>query len=179
MDTVATRGTSHKNNFCAVAEPFLQTEGFPFAEVLDAASIQRVFRENPILLTVKRTAGRRLSTKPCYRTKSMIEEELGRKRYGPKEVRRMYRYRVLDEAEQLELIELAQERAELQMLGPLICGLHGVGGVDVREMLKGAYNPNTGILSGRRHKTGQARMALPCVFGLVGRTSSNDAGRDL
>ncbi len=45
MGTVATRGTSHKNNFCAVAEPFLQTEGLPFAEVLDAASIQRVFGE--------------------------------------------------------------------------------------------------------------------------------------
>ena len=49
MLTVATRGTSHKNNFCAVAEPFLQTEGLPFAEVLDAASIQRVFREENAL----------------------------------------------------------------------------------------------------------------------------------
>ncbi len=49
MGTVATRGTSHKNNFCAVAEPFLQAEGLPFAEVLDAASIQRVFREENAL----------------------------------------------------------------------------------------------------------------------------------
>ncbi len=49
MGTVTTRGTSHKNNFCAVAEPFLQTEGLPFAEVLDAASIQRVFREENAL----------------------------------------------------------------------------------------------------------------------------------
>ena len=45
MSTVAARGTSHKNGFDAVAEPFLQEEGLPFAEVLDAASIQRIFRE--------------------------------------------------------------------------------------------------------------------------------------
>ena len=49
MGIVATRGTSHKNNFCAVAEPFLHAEGLPFAEVLDAASIQRVFREENAL----------------------------------------------------------------------------------------------------------------------------------
>ena len=49
MVTLATRGTSHKNNFCAVAEPFLQAEGLPFAEVLDAASIERVFREENAL----------------------------------------------------------------------------------------------------------------------------------
>ena len=49
MVTVAARETSHKNNFCAVAEPFLQTEGLPFAEVLDAESIQRVFREENAL----------------------------------------------------------------------------------------------------------------------------------
>ncbi len=29
-------------------------------------------RENPVLLTARRTAGRRLSAKPCYRTNSMI-----------------------------------------------------------------------------------------------------------
>ena len=49
MDTVATRGTSHKNDFCAVAEPFLQGEGLPFTEVLSAESIQRVFREEDAL----------------------------------------------------------------------------------------------------------------------------------
>lgn len=49
MGTVATRGTIHKNSFCAVAEPFLQTDGLPFAEVLDAASIQRIFREENAL----------------------------------------------------------------------------------------------------------------------------------
>ena len=49
MVTVATRGTSHKNDFCAVAEPFLQGEGLPFTEVLSAESIQRVFREEDAL----------------------------------------------------------------------------------------------------------------------------------
>jgi integrase len=68
---------------------------------------------------------------------------------------------VLDEAEQIELMSIAKERADLQMLEPLICGLHGVSGVDVREMLKGAYNAKTGILSGQRHKTGQAKFSVP------------------
>ena len=49
MVTVATRGTSHKNDFCAVAEPFLQGEGLPFTEVLSAESIQQVFREEDAL----------------------------------------------------------------------------------------------------------------------------------
>jgi Transposase DDE domain len=49
MGTVAARGTSHKNNFCAVAEPFLQSEGLPFTEVLSAESIQQVFREEDAL----------------------------------------------------------------------------------------------------------------------------------
>ena len=49
MGTVATRGTSRKNDFCAVAEPFLQAEGLPFAEVLSAESIQQVFREEDAL----------------------------------------------------------------------------------------------------------------------------------
>ena len=49
MSTVAARGTGHKNGFDAVADPFLQEEGLPFAEVLDAASIQRIFREEDAL----------------------------------------------------------------------------------------------------------------------------------
>lgn len=73
----------------------------------------------------------------------------------------MHRFRVLNEAEQIELIELAKERTELQMLEPVICGLHGLNGVDVRSALKGAYNPKTGILSGQRHKTGQAKFSVP------------------
>jgi len=120
-----------------------------------------MFRDNPILLTVKRTAGRRHSSKPCYRTKSLIEEELGRRNYSAAEKRRMYRYRVLDHHEQAALIRLATERAKLQMLEPVICGLHGLSGVDIREMLKGGYNPKTGIVSGQRAKTGQAKFAVP------------------
>jgi hypothetical protein len=49
MGTVAARGTSRQNEFDVVAEPFLQREGLPFAEVLDAASIRRVFREEEAL----------------------------------------------------------------------------------------------------------------------------------
>jgi putative transposase len=45
MATIAARGTSCQNTFRAVAEPFIQQKGLPFAHVLDAASIQRVFRE--------------------------------------------------------------------------------------------------------------------------------------
>ena len=49
MATVAAHRTNHKNDFCAVAEPFLQGEGLPFTEVLDAESIQRVFRDENAL----------------------------------------------------------------------------------------------------------------------------------
>lgn len=45
MATIAARGTSCQNSFRAVAEPFIQQKGLPFADVLDAASVQRVFRE--------------------------------------------------------------------------------------------------------------------------------------
>jgi hypothetical protein len=41
--------TGHQNDFCAVAEPFVQGEGLPFTDVLDAESIQRVFREKNAL----------------------------------------------------------------------------------------------------------------------------------
>lgn len=92
----------------------------------------------------------------------------------------MYRFRVIDEAEQVELIELAKERAELQMLEPVICGLHGLNGVDVRGALKGACNPKTGILSGQRHKTGQAKFFVPIASltnTACGRTRIGSTGR--
>jgi len=43
MMTLAARRIRHKNDFCAVAEPFLQGDGMPFSEVLNAEWIQRVF----------------------------------------------------------------------------------------------------------------------------------------
>ncbi len=49
MNTVATLGKRNKNEFHVVAEPFLQDEGLPFTEILDAESIQRVFREEEAL----------------------------------------------------------------------------------------------------------------------------------
>ncbi len=49
MVTVATRRRRNKNGFDAVAEPVLQGEGRPFADVLSAEWIQRVFcKENAL-----------------------------------------------------------------------------------------------------------------------------------
>jgi len=45
MTSLSTRGTRGKNVFALIADPFLHNPGLPFASVLDAASIQRVFRE--------------------------------------------------------------------------------------------------------------------------------------
>ena len=121
----------------------------------------RLFRDNPILLTAKRSGGRRALVTPSYRTLTMIEQELDRRKCSPEEVKRLYRYRVLDEGEQTELIRLAMERPEVQMLEPLICGLHGMAGIDIREILRGGYDSKHGILSGQRHKTGQVKFAVP------------------
>lgn len=49
MATVTAHRTNRKNDFRAVAEPFLQGEDLPFTDVLDAESIQRVFREENAL----------------------------------------------------------------------------------------------------------------------------------
>lgn len=49
MVTVAAPRTGHKNKFDAVVKPFLQAEGLPFADVLDAESIRRVFRQEEAL----------------------------------------------------------------------------------------------------------------------------------
>lgn len=45
MSTVTTQRAGHKNEFKVIAEPFLQGEGLPFADVLDAELIQRSFRQ--------------------------------------------------------------------------------------------------------------------------------------
>ena len=49
MLTVSARPTSHKNEFQLISESFLQSEGLPFAEVLDADSIKRAFRQEGAL----------------------------------------------------------------------------------------------------------------------------------
>ncbi len=49
MNTVATPRRRNKNEFDAVAEPFLQGDGLPFSDVLNAEWIQRVFREEDAL----------------------------------------------------------------------------------------------------------------------------------
>ena len=49
MNTVSVHRSRYKNAFRVVAAPFLQNKGLPFADVLDAESIQRVFREEDAL----------------------------------------------------------------------------------------------------------------------------------
>lgn len=49
MATINAHRTGHKNGFDAVAEPFLQGQGLPFNDVLDAESIQQVFSEEDAL----------------------------------------------------------------------------------------------------------------------------------
>jgi len=49
MMTVATPRRCNKNSFCAVAEPFLQSDGLPFSDVLNSEWIQRVFRDENAL----------------------------------------------------------------------------------------------------------------------------------
>lgn len=49
MTTLAIRQTRFKNVFDVIANPFLQATGLPFASVLDAESIQNVFREEDAL----------------------------------------------------------------------------------------------------------------------------------
>ncbi len=45
MITVPTPRRRHKNAFDSVADPFIQSDGLPFSDVLNAEWIQRVFRE--------------------------------------------------------------------------------------------------------------------------------------
>jgi len=49
MKTVTSNKTPFKNSFDRIANPFLQKSGFPFASVLDAEMIQRVFQEEDAL----------------------------------------------------------------------------------------------------------------------------------
>ena len=49
MTSLSTPRTSFKNDFSTIANSFLQEPGLPFASVLDAAAIERVFREEETL----------------------------------------------------------------------------------------------------------------------------------
>jgi putative transposase len=49
MTSLSTPRTGGKHDFSVIADSFLQTPGLPFASVLDAESIQRVFREEEAL----------------------------------------------------------------------------------------------------------------------------------
>ncbi len=49
MTTITLRPTDGNQSFHAVAEPFIQADGLPFADVLPAESIEQVFREHDTL----------------------------------------------------------------------------------------------------------------------------------
>ena len=49
MTTITPSSTGSQHSFHAVAEPFLQADGLPFADVLSAESIEQVFREHEAL----------------------------------------------------------------------------------------------------------------------------------
>ena len=49
MTRLSTPRTGFKNDFSMIADSFLHTPGLPFASVLNAASIQRIFREEKAL----------------------------------------------------------------------------------------------------------------------------------
>jgi len=49
MTSLSTPRTGGKNEFAVIADPFLHNPGLPFASVLDAESIQQVFREEEAL----------------------------------------------------------------------------------------------------------------------------------
>jgi hypothetical protein len=49
MTSLSIPRTGGKNDFSVIANSFLDTPGLPFASVLEAASIQQVFREEEAL----------------------------------------------------------------------------------------------------------------------------------
>jgi hypothetical protein len=49
MTSLSTTRMHGKNEFVVIADPFIHDPGLPFASVLDAESIQRVFREEEAL----------------------------------------------------------------------------------------------------------------------------------
>ena len=49
MISLSTPRTGFKNDFSVIADTFLRSPGLPFASVLDAESIQRIFREEKAL----------------------------------------------------------------------------------------------------------------------------------
>lgn len=117
-------------------------------------------KENPIHKVPTRKK-RRSAVRHTYRTLSMIQSELDIRPFTEEEANELQRWRVLDEQEQRDLMALALERTDLGMLCPVILGLHGLSGIDIRQMRRGAYDPRTGIVSGRRHKTGMASFSVP------------------
>lgn len=115
---------------------------------------------NPLDAVVKRKAARS-TVRHAYMTLSMIEAELARREYTPEEEKKMRRWRVLDEREQKELMDVVLSRPWTGMVCPVILALHGVSGIDIRTARKAAYDPHTGIFTGQRTKRGAAPFSVP------------------
>lgn len=115
-----------------------------------------VCRTNPIEAVARFRRSR--FEAPCYRTKVMIEAELDMRPHTEAEERALHRYRVLDEQEQTDLIELCRER-DPEFLPCVVLGLHGVSGIDIRMAREGSYSDR--VFSGRRSKTGTASFSVP------------------
>jgi len=115
---------------------------------------------NPLDAVVRRKAARS-TVRHAYMTLPMIEAELARREYTPEEQKKMRRWRVLDEREQKELMDVVLARPWTGMVCPVILALHGVSGVDIRTARKAAYDPHTGIFTGQRTKRGAAPFSVP------------------
>ncbi len=121
---------------------------------------KHVVESNPIARVAVRRRPR-MVVRPAYGTLSMLKAELDRRSHTAAEAKELMRWRVLDEHEQCDLVELVNERNQLRMVVPVVLGLHGVSGIDVRQMRNGAYDSKTGIITGQRSKTGTATFNVP------------------
>lgn len=118
-----------------------------------------ICQSNPFEAVPKRKLPRS-SVKHTYMTLRMIEDELARRDYTEQEDAEMRRWRVLDEREQKDFVELVRHR-DPEFLPCAILALHGVSGIDIRTAKKGAYDIRTGIFTGMRTKKGSARFSVP------------------
>ena len=84
-------------------------------------------------------------------------------------LRAVWRCRVLEEDEQRRLLDLGR-RKMLELVPPLIVGLHGVSPIDLRTMPPSAFDPHAGVIHWNRFKgTGEDAIdyEVPIHDGLV------------
>lgn len=109
---------------------------------------------------VARSKDRGMRVARHYRTRRTIMHEMSMNDWTEDEVKELWRWRVLTEDEQVELLGIAEARdADTHMHVPLILALHGVSSIDVRCARRASYD--NGVFSGRRAKTGGASFSVP------------------